>query len=163
ADFATSLGGGMDVEEVIKKFSSSPDAGTPDAGTLAQRQDQIDDAFGKGSVPEIIARLEEMSNAGDAWAKNTLGILRTNCPLSVMATFEAINAASGKSLEKCLAAEYRFAHRAVVGTEFFEGVRAAVIDKDKSPQWHPPTLEDVTPEMVRATLAPLGKNEINLR
>lgn len=158
ADFSAALTGGMGIEDALKKTSSPPDI-----GTLAHLQDRIDDAFGKASVLEIIAQLEEMSNAGDEWTKNTLGILRKNCPLSVMATFEAINAASGKSLEECLTAEFRFAHRAVAGTEFFEGVRAAVIDRDKNPKWRPATLEDVTPDMVKETLAPLGNNEWNMR
>ena len=98
---------------------------------------------------------------GDQWANTTLDAIRASCPLSVAASFSAINAAAGRSLEACLTAEYRFSYKVLLGSEFYEGVRAAVIDKDRKPKWRPATLEEVTPDMVTAALAPIGEKEWN--
>ncbi|MCF6343771.1 MAG: enoyl-CoA hydratase/isomerase family protein, partial [Devosiaceae bacterium] len=138
----------------IEKFST-----IPEEGLLKNLQSKIDLAFGKNSVLEIVSQLEKMSENNDEWAMKTLKAIRRSCPLSVAAAFAAINNAKNLSLIECLQTEYRFAHKALLGTEFYEGVRAAVIDKDRKPKWQPATLEQVTPEMVRDILAPLGKDE----
>ena len=52
------------------------------------------------------------------------------------------------SLEECLVREYRAALEVFRSDDFREGVRAAVIDKDRNPRWSPPRVEDVTPEML---------------
>jgi enoyl-CoA hydratase len=44
--------------------------------------------------------------------------------------------------------------------DFREGVRAAVIDKDRNPRWSPPGIEDVTPEMVAPYFAEIGADEL---
>jgi len=153
-DFTNEMINGASSKAAIEKFSSKPDE-----GTLKNLQDKIDLAFGKNSVLEIVSELEKMSENGDEWAMKTLNAIRRSCPLSVAAAFAAINNARNLSLIECLQAEYRFAHKALLGTEFYEGVRAAVIDKDRSPKWQPATLEQVTPEMVHDILAPIGENE----
>ncbi len=153
-DFANEMINGASPKEAIKAFSTAPEE-----GALKNLQSKINLAFGKDTVLEIVSQLEKMSENGDEWAIKTLKAIRRSCPLSVAAAFAAINNAKNLSLIECLQAEYRFAHKALLGTEFYEGVRAAVIDKDRKPKWQPATLEQVTPEMVRDILAPLGKDE----
>jgi len=60
---------------------------------------------------------------------------------------------SSGCLEECLTREYRVACRALRGHDFYEGIRAAVIDKDKRPRWSPVRLEDVSDALVREHLA----------
>ncbi|VAW17677.1 3-hydroxyisobutyryl-CoA hydrolase [hydrothermal vent metagenome] len=145
---------GVSIEKAIGKFKTNPDP-----APLKQLQERIEDAFGRDTALGCLIRLEEMSKAGDQWAQTTLDAIRASCPMSVAATFGAIKNAEGRSLEQCLAAEYRFSHKALLGSEFYEGVRAAVVDKDRSPKWSPATLEEITPEMVAAALAPIGDRE----
>jgi enoyl-CoA hydratase len=64
------------------------------------------------------------------------------------------------SLEQCLVREYRAALEVFASDDFREGVRAAVIDKDRSPKWSPPRIEDVTPEMVAPYFAEIGADEL---
>lgn len=108
-------------------------------------------AFGGRSVKEIIAALEK---AGD---EASLKPLRRNSPLSMAATLNMVRAARGDhSIRESLAREYRFTHRATAQSDFLEGVRAQIIDKDRNPQWAAPAHD----EHVRAMLAPLGNEDL---
>ncbi len=108
-------------------------------------------AFGGPSVAEIVAALEA---AGDEAA---LKPLRRNSPLSMAATLALVRAARGDaSLRDSLARELRFTARATAESDFLEGVRAQIIDKDRNPRWS----ADAGPAHVAAMLAPLGEDEI---
>ena len=129
-------------------------------GTLAGLQDKITQAFSHSDVLACVQALQKMASDGDEWAEKTRNMIAKNSPLAVATTFAAIHKARKLStLEECLSLEYNFAHRALTGHEFLEGIRAMVIDKDRKPDWRPATLEEVTPEMVDNMLAPLGEAE----
>ncbi len=154
-EFIATLADGTPLAEALQTYSSPP----PE-GKLAGLQDKVDIAFGQTTAVDCAKKLAEMAAAGDNWAEKTHSALRRNAPLSVAAAFEAINMAKQmNTIEDCLALEYRFAHRALIGQDFYEGVRAAVIDKDKNPKWDPSTLETVSPESVAAMLSSLGADE----
>ncbi|MFT4012934.1 MAG: enoyl-CoA hydratase/isomerase family protein [Paracoccus sp. (in: a-proteobacteria)] len=111
-------------------------------------------AFGAPSVAEIIERLEAAGDVGDAAA---LAAMRRNSPLSMAATLVLVRAARGDaSVHESLAREYRFTARATRDSDFIEGVRAQLIDKDRNPQWHAPA----DAAHVRAMLAPLEQGEL---
>jgi len=69
-------------------------------------------------------------------------------------------ARGASSLEECLVREYRAALEVFRSDDFREGVRAAVIDKDRNPKWSPARIEDVTPEMIAPYFAEIGKDEL---
>ena len=52
-------------------------------------------------------------------------------------------------------AEFRVVSRVAYGHDFYEGIRAVIIDKDNRPRWRPPTLADATAESVERHFAPL--------
>ena len=58
--------------------------------------------------------------------------------------------------DACMVMEYRLSQHCMAGNDFFEGVRALLVDKDKKPQWQPPTLAEVSEELVDGYFAPLG-------
>lgn len=66
------------------------------------------------------------------------------------------------SLEHCLDMEFRICCRMLGGHDFYEGIRAAVIDKDRTPRWVPGRLEEVGSDVVAEYLAPLGERELGL-
>lgn len=108
-------------------------------------------AFGGATMAEIIDALEK---AGDG---DTLKALRRNSPLSMAATLAMLRAARGdRRMQESLSREYRFTYRATAETDFLEGVRAQIIDKDRNPKWS----ADASAEHVRAILAPLGEAEL---
>ncbi len=129
-------------------------------GMLESLQEKITDVFARPDVLSCVQRLSELTADGDEWASKTHSMITKNSPLSVVTTFTAIQKARElQTLEECLSLEYCFAHRALTGHNFLEGIRALVIDKDKKPDWRPATLEEVTPEMVQEVLSPLGEEE----
>ena len=108
-------------------------------------------AFGGRTVGEIVEALER---AGDT---ETLKPLRRNSPLSMAATLALVRAARGDaSVRDSLAREFRFTWRATAESDFLEGVRAQIIDKDRNPRWS----ADAGEAHVRAMLAPLGDAEL---
>jgi len=127
-------------------------------GALAALQDKIADVFSAPDILGCMRRLDEMADCGDEWAAKTMYMIRKNSPLAVATTFAAIHKARRlPDLEACLELEYCYAHRALTGHEFLEGIRALVIDKDRKPDWRPATLEEVSSEMVESVLAPLDQ------
>lgn len=111
----------------------------------------IDGCFGADSVEEIVERL---AAAGSEFAAETGRRLDAMSPTSLKVTLAALRQARGLStLEACLAMEYAIVCHLLDGHDFYEGVRAAVIDKDRNPRWQPARLEEVAPGMVEAHFA----------
>ena len=119
----------------------------PDA-PLAQRDLS---AFGGRNMAAIIAALEKDGE------DETLSSLHRNSPLSMAAALRTVRAARGDpGLRESLAREYRFTYRASASSDFLEGVRAQIIDKDRKPDWR----ADASADAVDAILAPLGDHEL---
>ncbi len=91
------------------------------------------------------------------WAKKTLADFEVRSPLAMKATLAAITRARKLgTLEEALDVELRLCSHLYEHGEFIEGVRALLVDKDKSPKWSPSRLEDVTPAMVEALFQPVS-------
>jgi enoyl-CoA hydratase len=94
-------------------------------------------------------------------AQSTLKVLNEKSPRGMVVTLRLLRLArASSSLEQCLVREYRAALQVFASDDFREGVRAAVIDKDRRPHWSPPRIEDVTPEMVGVYFADIGADEL---
>jgi len=132
---------------------------TPPDGLLAAAASGIDQFFAHDSVADIMNALERDSK--ETWQEKALQALGRGSPLSLHATLRMIRAAKGMTnLEEVLAMEYRFTWRSLDEGEFMEGIRAAVIDKDRNPKWAKASLSDVAPSDVEAMLDDLGDNEL---
>ena len=68
----------------------------------------------------------------------------------------------GRDFAEAMRTEYRIVSRIARGHDFYEGVRAVVIDKDQAPRWQPATLDDVEQVHIDAYFAPLGADELKL-
>ena len=91
-----------------------------------------------------------------------LAELARRSPLSLKVTHRHIHQVRGLDLRAVLINDYRLACRFLEGHDFYEGVRAFLIDRDQAPNWQPGRLEDVTAAMVEAYFAPLGADELQL-
>ncbi len=135
-------------------------AATPPAGVLGANIDEINEVFRATDGPAIVGRLERSSSP---WAGEAVDAIRRHSPLSVACALEAVRMARHMAdLEGCLAMEFRFAWRATQQTDFLEGIRAAIIERDRRPRWRHSCLEEVTPAEVAALFADLGDAELDL-
>jgi len=142
-----------DVSKLINGFATG-DA----AGPVAAKQAMIDALFGFDRMEDIVAALKR---DGSEFAPATLKTLNEKSPRGMVVTLKLLRLArTASSLEECLVREYRAALEVFRSDDFREGVRAAVIDKDRNPTWSPPRIEDVTPQMLAHYLAGIGADEL---
>lgn len=130
---------------------------TPDPSPLSAQQAWIDEAFSADTVPEIIARLRALADAGQGDAAvpgegptpaDTADLLESLAPTALVVTLDAVREARVMdSVRDALAGEYRrvlwFVHH---HPDLVEGIRAQLVDKDRNPHWDPQTLTDLAPD-----------------
>jgi enoyl-CoA hydratase len=128
------------------------------SGPVAAQQATIDRWFAHDRMEDIIAALQA---DGSDLAQATLKTLGEKSPRGMVVTLKLLRLArTTPTLEECLVREYRAALQVFASDDFREGVRAAVIDKDRNPKWSPPRIEDVTPQMLAPYLAGIGADEL---
>ncbi|WFU44563.1 enoyl-CoA hydratase/isomerase family protein [Bradyrhizobium sp. CB82] len=141
----------------VSKLINGLATGEP-AGPVAARQATIDALFAFDRMEDIFAAL---ARDGSEFAQVTLKTLAEKSPRGMVVTLKLLRLArQSRSLEECLVREYRAALEVFRSDDFREGVRAAVIDKDRNPKWSPPRIEDVTSEMVAPYFAEIGTEEL---
>lgn len=128
------------------------------SGPVAAMQAEIDGWFARGRMEDIVAAL---TADGSDLAQATLKTLGEKSPRGMVVTLKLLRLARATAtLEECLVREYRAALEVFASDDFREGVRAAVIDKDRNPKWSPPEIEDVTAEMLAPYFAEIGADEL---
>ncbi|TVR07790.1 MAG: enoyl-CoA hydratase/isomerase family protein [Salinarimonadaceae bacterium] len=117
----------------------------------------IDRVFDAASVEEILANLDfEGSEVADGIAKT----IRAKSPTSLRIAYEQVRRGAELDFREAMRMEFRIVSRILDGRDFYEGVRAVLIDKDQTPRWDPARLEDVADADVEAYFAPLGDREL---
>jgi enoyl-CoA hydratase len=134
----------------------------PGPGELDALRPAIARCFGRAGVEAIIASLEAERGEARTWADGVLQDLARGSPTSLKVTHRHLRQAGALSLAATLAQDYRLACRFMEGHDFSEGVRAALIDRDRAPKWQPAHLAEVSEAMVEAYFAPLGAAELQL-
>jgi enoyl-CoA hydratase len=128
------------------------------AGPVAAMQAKIDGWFGHDRMEDIFAALQR---DGSELAQSTIKTLNEKSPRGMVVSLKLLRLGRrSSSLEACLVREYRAALEVFRSDDFREGVRAAVIDKDRNPRWSPPRVEDVTPAMLAPYFAEIGADEL---
>ncbi|OPK08726.1 MULTISPECIES: enoyl-CoA hydratase/isomerase family protein [unclassified Pseudomonas] len=113
----------------------------PDA-PLSVLRPAIDHFFALPDVPSIVEQLREVTVADShEWAVATADLLQSRSPLAMAVTLEMLRRGRHLSLEDCFALELHLDRQWFARGDLIEGVRALLIDKDKSPRWNPPTLQ----------------------
>ncbi|MDA9511094.1 3-hydroxyisobutyryl-CoA hydrolase [Bradyrhizobium sp. CCBAU 11386] len=152
----TKVRAGVTAAEVAKLIDGFATGET--AGPVAAKEPVIDALFGFDRMEDIFAALKR---DGSEFALATLKTLGEKSPRGMVVTLKLLRLArAASSLEECLVREYRAALEVFRSDDFREGVRAAVIDKDRNPTWSPPRIEDVTPDMLAPYLAEIGADEL---
>jgi enoyl-CoA hydratase len=132
----------------------------PPESPLAADQAEIDAMFGGETIRDVLNLLRFSESAV---APRALAMMERGSPLSVACTIELVHRARMRdTIENALEQEYRFTSRAMERGDFLEGIRAAIIDKDKSPKWRHSALDAVPQTDVSGMLMPLGAQGLKL-
>ncbi|MBV9555078.1 MAG: enoyl-CoA hydratase/isomerase family protein, partial [Alphaproteobacteria bacterium] len=142
------------VEALLARFNADPGP-----APLRLRRALIERCFAGETVETILDMLANETAEPD-WASETRAALLTRSPTSLRITLRQLIVGRGLGLEDALKLEYRMTQHCMAAHDFYEGVRAALIDKDQTPHWHPPTLPEIDEATVEAYLAPLGDGEL---
>lgn len=145
-----------DIDKILSKYSSLSKDTTP--FVLEPHLKQIEQAFGGDSVEQILKNLHD---DGSEWAMSTLKLMSKMSPTSLKVTLRQLQLGKTMTLRECLQMEFRLAAHCCIDSDFKEGVRALLIDKDQQPKWKPATVEAVTQEHVYRFFSPLqDKDEL---
>lgn len=149
------LENGASPEALVDAAETAPE------GELSRLKPAIDRHFGGESLSDI---LNSLSGEQSDFAAQTLKKLSRNSPLSMACAVEIIHRLRGPSISiaKALDLEYRFTYRAMENGDFLEGIRAAIIDKDRKPNWQFAD-QKVPAAAVSKMLMPLGENTLKLK
>ena len=146
------LAGTSDALPVLKSF-----ARTPGPSALAEKAPEIDRLFGGKSLAEVLAALADASAKGSVFARETETRIRARSPTSVAVTFEQVRRGGALDFEDCMRLELRIADHIVRGPDFYEGVRAVILDKDNAPRWNPATIEALSSGRIEAHFQPIAE------
>ncbi|MBO0739411.1 MAG: enoyl-CoA hydratase/isomerase family protein, partial [Alphaproteobacteria bacterium] len=146
------------VGEILDRY-----ARTPGQAPLATLQPAIDRCFADDRVEAILEALAAepaISGATADWAAQARASLLTKSPTSLKITLRQLTIGREYDLEAALTLEYRLSQHVMAAHDFYEGIRAVLIDRDQQPHWRPPTLAEVGEDTVNAYFAPLGEREL---
>ena len=153
AEVLEALCGSDPVDAVLADFAAAPGQ-----GPILARRDVIDRLFAGDRMEAILARLDhEAPEAGPngKWAKATTAAISSKSPTSLKIALAQMRRGKAWSFAQCMQAEFRIVSRIVYSHDFYEGVRAVIIDKDNRPHWRPAALAEVGDAEVERYFAPL--------
>ena len=128
-------------------------SGMPPSPSLFEHEGEIQSLFTTADAATLIRQIE---NAEGEFARATAAVLRRQSPLSLYSTLAILEKLRTKpGLDHALELEYRFTSRSSARGDFLEGIRAAIIDKDRHPVWKHASIEDVPEADIAEMLAPL--------
>ena len=148
---------GEPVDEALARFCRDPDP-----PPLVAERETIDRCFAAASVPEILDRLDEAAAQGSAFARKAAATIRSKSPTSLAVALEQMRRGGDLDFEEAMRTEFRIVSRIIEGRDFYEGVRAAIIDKDGAPRWRPATFAEIGDRVIEGHFADLGPAELEL-
>lgn len=140
------------VDAVLARHGAA--AGNP---SLPEIREAIDRCFVYDRVEDILASLAREQSA---WAEDTRATLRRMSPTSLKVTLRQLREGARLDFEAAMIMEYRIVQRCMEGHDFFEGIRAQLIDKDRKPRWSPSSVEEVDDSAIAAYFESLGERDL---
>jgi enoyl-CoA hydratase/carnithine racemase len=145
-----------EADAALRKRCVTPDRETDEATLHA-----IQRHFSHADLQAVVTSLDK-ARPGNAFATATLETMLKRSPTSLNVAFLQITAGGMLDMDECMRMEFRILNRMLSGHDFYEGIRAAIIDKGATPQWKPATLGEVDRAAIDAYFAPLSKGELEL-
>jgi enoyl-CoA hydratase len=139
-------------------------ARAPEAGPVTSRRAVIDRTFAGDTIETILSNLDREAKTGQSdaqWAEATAATIRSRSPTSVKLALAQVRWGRARGFAECMRAEFRIVSRVVHDHDFYEGVRALIIDKDNQPRWRPATLAEVADKDIERHFLPV-EHELQL-
>ncbi|XP_074652152.1 3-hydroxyisobutyryl-CoA hydrolase, mitochondrial-like isoform X2 [Tubulanus polymorphus] len=136
----------LDISHVIETYQQQSLTGLDDPDfELHPYKEKMNECFGQKTLEQIFKALE---NEGSIWALKQLETLKKMSPTSMKVALREIQEGADLDMQDCFEMEYRLSQRFCEDKDFYEGVRAVLVDKDNAPKWEPSNVEEVTDEHV---------------
>jgi enoyl-CoA hydratase len=152
---ARALEEGGSVDEIVARFAAPP----PPIEIMAEAA-SIESWFARLDRQAILDALASSAERGSPFARSALAAMREKSPTSQAIALRQMALGAGLSFEQAMRLEFRIASRICRGHDFYEGVRATIIDKDRSPRWRPGPDEALEEGAIAAYFAPLEGEEL---
>ena len=148
------------VQAVLDNYQAQSPSVDVNDGIFGRHRAEIDHMFSQASVEHILTELEK-GKESDPFAAETIASLGNMSPTSLKITLEQVRRAKGMSLGDCLKMEYRMCQTLMknLDSDFYEGIRAVLVDKDRNPQWNPKEMTHVTAKEVERYFEQLAPEE----
>jgi enoyl-CoA hydratase/carnithine racemase len=143
-----------DPDAVLRDLCITPDRTLDDATEVS-----IGLHFTMGTLGDVLASLRQVAGY-DEFAAETLATLAKRSPTSLHVAFRQITYGASLTMEECMKMEFRILNRMLSGHDFYEGIRAAIVDKGDTPRWKPASLERVDEKAIDAYFEPLPGGEL---
>ena len=143
------------VDAILARFSA-PAPASP----LCAEAAVLERCFSGATPAAILAALETAARGGSAFARTAQEAMVGKSPTSQAIALRQMQEGARLSFEEAMILEFRVVSRICRGHDFYEGVRAAIVDKDGRPQWRPARREDVAGAEIDAYFAPLGAADL---
>mmetsp|Transcript_34613 Transcript_34613/g.42678 ORF Transcript_34613/g.42678 Transcript_34613/m.42678 type:complete len:344 (+) Transcript_34613:1-1032(+) len=150
------------IKEVLEELRGNNSPPNPEKSVVVPHEECINKCFSQQRLEDVYLALETHNDNRD-WAERTLKTLQSMSPISLKVTFEALKRHAGKhvTIGDALRDEYRLSQRFMrlqPHSDFVEGIRAVLVDKDHSPKWSHKTIDDVSEDDVDEFFEPLESN-----
>jgi enoyl-CoA hydratase len=156
-DLAAALQEPAPTEQILARFKAQPPP-----SPLATEAALIERCFARETIVACLADLQAAAGEGAALAKAALAAMLAKSPTSQAIALRQMQIGADMPFEEAMGVDYRIVSRICRGHDFYEGVRAVIVDKDNRPQWRPSRAGEVKNEDIDAYFAPLGDDELVL-
>jgi enoyl-CoA hydratase len=159
----------VDLPALLDRLAETGDADAALAACAVDVPAESDEAcfhavelhFSLGTLQDCLESLEQ-AGGSDSFAQETLETIRQRSPTSLHVTFRQLSHGAMLDMEECMRMEFRILNRMLKNHDFYEGIRAALVDKTRDPAWKPASLDNVDPAAIDAFFAPLDEGELQL-
>lgn len=137
-DLLAALSSEGDIENALSHFHKDP-------GAARLNYQAIEACFAETEIEAIVEKLQKH---GGQWAEETVKILHAKSPTSLKVTLRHLIKAENENFDDTISRDLDLAAKFLGQHDMSEGIRAAVVDKDRKPQWHPARLQDVDAKLL---------------
>lgn len=142
----------MQVSDIISSFSMDTDGMDIYKPHLLEHRSEINQIFSSNTIEEI---MEQLHQSEVDWCQVILTTLLEKSPTSLKVTLKELQMGAQMDFDECMQMEYRIATRFLTHPDFYEGIRSAIIDKERTPIWRPNALEALPEDVIQEFFEPL--------